>query len=136
MAMPRTSRHLKDVDRILNDSNLSTKIKIYFSYREYGDDYDPEEANYTDAKLNPKTIRGVVSEISPQALVYKSYGLHEIGAKEIICSSRYKEWFLKCAKITINDEEYQIFKEAAGSRAIISDRRFKTIRVVIARRTQ
>ena len=136
MAMPRINRHLKEAEKIFKNSNTSTKISIFFSTIGYPDDYDPYENNTTDAKLNPKTIRGYVTDISPEALVWKQYGLHNIGAKEIICDARYKEWFLKCAKITIDSDEYQVFKEATGSRAIISDRKFKMIRVVISRRTQ
>jgi hypothetical protein len=68
--------------------------------------------------------------------VYKSYGLHEQGAVEVLCSDRYKEWFERCSKIIINTKEYQVFKEAAGQRAIITNRPFKMIRVVLSRRTK
>jgi len=134
--MQNIKKHLPEIDRILKNSNLSTKISIFFSYTAFLDDYDPYESNTADAKLNPKTIRGYVTEVSPQALIYKQYGLHNIGAKEIVCDARYAEWFRKCAKITIDGDEYQIFKEATGSRCIISDRKFKMIRVVVSRRTQ
>jgi len=126
----------KEINKLLENSNLCTKVQVFFSYRTFSDDYDNYENNYTDAKLNPKTLKAYVTDISPQALVYKQYGLHEIGAKEILCKDRYKSWFKKCSKITIDGDEYQVFKEAAGSRMIITDRPFKLIRVVVSRRTQ
>ena len=134
--MVRIKKHNKDIDAILKDSNMNTKVLVFFSYTTYGDDYDGYENNTVDAKLNPKTLKAYVNDISPQALIYKQYGLQEIGAKEILCDARYKSWFEKCAKITIEGDEYQVFKEAAGGRAIISDRKFKTIRVVLSRRTK
>ena len=136
MAFVRIKKHNKEVDKILKDSNLSTKISIYFGYTTFGDDYDSYENNTVDAKLNPKTIKAYVRDVSPEALVYKQYGLHEVGAKEILCDARYKEWFLKCSKITIDGDEYQVYKEATGQRAIITSRPFQTIRVVVSRRTQ
>lgn len=136
MALVRIKKHNKEIDKILNDSNLSTKVSIFFKYTTYGDDYDEYEKNTIDAKLNPKTIKAYVRDVSPEALVYKQYGLHEVGAKEIICDARYKEWFEKCAKIVIDSKEYQVFKEATGQRAIITSRPFQTIRVVVSRRTK
>jgi len=124
------------INKLLENSNLTTKVKVFFSYRSYGDDYDPYEKNATDANLNPKILKAYVRDVSPEALVYKQYGLHEIGAKEILCKDIYKNWFEKCAKITIDGDEYQVFKEAAGNRMIITSRPFKLIRVVVSRRTQ
>lgn len=126
----------KDIKSIIEHPALTTKISLYFGYTTYGDDYDQYEKNTIDAKLNPKIIKAYVRDISPEALVYKQYGLHEQGAKEIICDARFKGWFEKCAKITINSKEYQVFKEGAGQRAIITERPFDMIRVVLSRRTQ
>ena len=124
------------INKLLENSNFTTKVKVFFSYRSYDDDYDGYEDNVTDANLNPKTLKAYVKDVSPEALVYKQYGLHEIGAKEILCKDTYKNWFEKCAKITIDGDEYQVFKEASGNRMIITNRPFKLIRVVISRRTQ
>jgi len=134
--MVNIKKHNKEIEKLLKNSNFSTKISIFFSSRSYPDDYDEYENNYEDAELNPKTIKAYVTDINPNALVYKQYGLHEIGAKEIVCKDTYKNWFEKCAKITINGDEYQVFKEASGQRMIITSRPFKLIRVVVARRTK
>ena len=136
MGMLRINQHNKDVEQILKDSNLTSKIQLFFSTKTWGEDADPCEGNYTLSKLNPKTIRGYVTEVSASSLVWKSYGLHNMGAKEILCDSRYKTWFQNCAKIMIDNEEFQTYREATGGRAIISERKFKMIRVLVAKRTQ
>jgi hypothetical protein len=124
-----------EINKFLESCGVATRVYVYFAYKGYGDDYDPYENNTTDTRMNPKTLKGYVSDISPNALVYKQYGLHEIGAKEILCRARYKSWFEKCSKIVIDDKEYQVYKEGAGNRMIITDRPFNLIRVVLARRT-
>ena len=112
----------------------STKVLIFFATSVAGDDYDPYEKNYTMQNLNPLTIKGYVREISPEALVWKQYGLSEMGAKEILCDEKYKSWFEKCNKVTISGDSYEVFRESGGNRAIIQKRPFKTIRVVLQRK--
>src|SRR4030042_2693044 len=93
-----------------------TKVSIFMSSKTL---VDPYEKNYTFADLNPKTIKAYVTEISPEALVWKSYGLKEMGAKEIICEDRYAEWFKLCNKVEIDGDQYEVFKEGNANRAII-----------------
>jgi len=112
----------------------STKILIYMSTRSYGDDYDPYTKNYTYINLNPRTIKGYVTEISPEALVWKSYGLKEMGAKEIICEKKYADWFRKANKIEIDGDSYEVYREGVGNRAIIQQRPYSMIRVLLEKR--
>jgi len=123
------TNRLKYLEKIIKEN--STKIYIYFSTATVGDDFDPYEQNYTYTNLNPLVIKGYVRDISPEALVWKQYGLREMGAKEIICDKRYRNWFEKCNKIEINGEKFQVFKEASGNRCIIQERPFNLIRIVI-----
>ena len=58
-----------------------------------GDDFDPFEKNYTYSTLNPKVITGYVRDIQPEALVWKEYGLSQVGAKEVLCDKKYRNWF-------------------------------------------
>ena len=128
-------KKLTEINKLLKHSDYSTKVKIYMSYRTAGDDFDPYEANYEYKNLNPITIKAFVTQISPSALVYKQYGLKEIGAVEIITEEKYKNLFEKCNKIEINGEEYEVYKEAVGNRSIITERPFNLIRVVLQKRT-
>jgi len=122
------------IAKILKNANFTTKITIYFSTKSAGDDFDPYEDNYTYSNLNPLTIKGYVTELSPEALVWKQYGLQEIGAKEVLCDSKYADWFRKANKIVIDGDEYSIFKEGVGNRAIIQKRPMKLIRVVLQKK--
>ena len=121
------------VKKLLKDKAFTTKVSIYFSTKVAGDDFDPYEANYVTTNLNPVTIKAYVRDISPEALVWKQYGLHNTGAKEILCDDKYKNWFEKANKIVIDGETYQVFKEGTGNRTIITKRPYNLIRVVLSR---
>ena len=60
-----------------------------------------------------------------------------MGAKEIVCESKYRGWFesLSCNKIVIDGDEYEVFREGTGNRAIIQKRPYNLIRVVLQKRT-
>jgi hypothetical protein len=125
-------RRIKYINKLLEkNEQLRTKIKIYFSTKSAGDDYDPFEKNYTYTNLNPITIRGYVSQLTPTSLVWRNYGLKETGAKEILCDAKYKTWFENCNKVEIEGETYQTFREGTGNRAIITSRPYNLIRVVL-----
>ena len=128
-------KKLKIAQKIFENNEVSSKIYIYFSYQAAGDDYDPYEKNYVQSNLNPVVIKGYVREITPEALVWKQYGLANIGAKEILCDAKYENYFRKCNKIKIDGVEFQVFKEGVGNRAIIQKRPFQTMRVIVARNT-
>lgn len=123
----------KQVLKTIESSDFTTKIRLSFSRKTVGEEFDPYEKNYNYSNLNPITIKGYVTEISPEALVYKQYGLVELGAKEVICQKKYAEWFRKCNKVEIDDDIYQVYKEAQGSRAIISELPCSLIRVIISK---
>ena len=126
-------RKLKILQDVLRDSELSSKIYIHMSYSVAGEDYDPYEGNKTEYNLNPICIKGYVRDINPEALVWKQYGLSNIGAKEILCEEKYENYFRKCNKIVIDSVTYQTFKEGAGNKSIIHKRPYKMLRVIITR---
>jgi len=121
----------REVSRLLSNNKFSTDITLYFSTRSVGADFDPYEKTYTYTDLNPKTIRGYVRDIKPEALVWKQYGLAEMGAKEIISDDKYAEWFRLCSKLSIGGDYYQVYKENVGNRFLIEKRPMKLIRVIV-----
>lgn len=121
----------KQVNRILQNKEIATKVYFYFSTQAYGDDYDKYENNTTDVLLSPIAIKMYVREVTPEALVWKQYGLANIGTKEIICDKKYKSYFEKAARIKIDDVSYQVFKEGTGSKTLISTRPMDQIRVIL-----
>lgn len=118
---------------IFKNSQLCTKIYIYFSTRTKSDDYDDYEKNYTYTNLNPKVIKGYVSEIEPESLAWRGYGFKEIGAKEILCEERYGDMFRLANKIVIEGDNYVPYRDAPGGKVMISKRPYSMIRVVISK---
>jgi hypothetical protein len=129
----KKNKRIPFITQILTHSDFCTKIKISFSHKTAGEFFDQYEQNWTYTNLNPITIKGYVSEISPEALVYKTYGLQNMGAKEILCDARYKNYFQYCNKLEIDGDNYMVFREATGNKTLISNRTKKLIRVVITR---
>ena len=126
-------KKLRIAQEIYKNNEVSSKIYLYFASKMAGDDYDPYEKNKIGVNLNPIVIKGYVREINPEALVWKQYGLSNIGAKEVLCDAKYDSYFRNCTKIKIDNIEYQVFKEGAGNKAIIQQRPYQTMRVVISR---
>jgi len=110
-----------------------TKVYVYFATKSAGDDYDPEEKNYTYTNMNPLVIKAYLTQISPEKLVWKQYGLQEMGAVELLCEAKYKNWFKICNKIVIDDNEYAVFKVGNGNRVLIQERAGDMIRVILER---
>jgi len=126
-------RKLPLIAKLLNHSDFRTKVQLYMSTKTAGLDYDSDEQNYTYTNLNPITINAYVSEVSAEGLVFKAYGLQNIGAKSILCEAKYKNMFENCNKITIDGDNYTVFREGTGSKTLISNRPKGLIRVIIQR---
>ena len=124
-------KEIEIIHSLLRDTDFTTKIRIYFSTKYAGDDFDTYEKNYTESYLNPVVIRGLVRSVSPEALVWKQYGLAEIGSIEVITDAKYKTWFTKAFKIEVDGDFFTVYKEGTGSRAVIQDRPNKIIRVIL-----
>jgi len=125
---------LKQIKKILENRNFTTKVYLYFSSRSAGDAYDKYEQNWTYTNMNPMVIKALVREVSPEALIYKHYGLENLGSKEILCEKKYKSWFENCNKIEIDSKEYQVFKEGTGQRTLIMERPTELIKVIVTRK--
>jgi len=132
--------HIKDFETLMLKDYTATKIMIYFATKTDEDGYDPYEGNLTSTKLNPKTIRGYIHAVTPQQLIYKQYGLSNIGAVEIICDEKYMNWFKKAHKIVINNIDYKtlVVGNAAGSDSnpkgsLVTKRAFKMAKIVLVR---
>jgi hypothetical protein len=125
-------KKLKDIYKTIESQEFNTKIMIYLASKVAGDDYDPVENNLRDSMLSPKSIKGYVRDISPEALVWKQYGLSNIGAKEIICRKSYRILFEKAARIVIEGNDYQVHK-GTGNKMTITERPGQLLRVTVTR---
>jgi len=129
--MMNINKRDRNIHKLFSDKNLCTKIHIFFSTASAGDDWDSYEENLVYTNLNPITIKGYVRAMTLERLAYKEYGLSQMGAKEILCDSKYKKWFNKCNKIHIGEELYEVFKAADSTTNTIIERPFNMIRVTI-----
>lgn len=127
-------KKIRVLRKLLKDKNLTTKVKIFFSTKTAGDDFDTFEQNYVFSNLNPQTIKAYVREVTPETAFYKQYGIHQTGMKEIICDERYRGWFENCNKIEIDSIEYQTFKGGTGNKTMITKRPNQLIKVVVSRK--
>lgn len=134
------NKRIKEFEDLMLKDYTCCKIKLYFCVKTAEDGYDPYEQNLTTTNLNPKTIKAYIHEVTPQQLIYKQYGLSNIGAQEIICDEKYLTWFAIANKIVIDDIDYRIIVlgNAAGSTSnpkgsIFTKRAFKMGKVVLVR---
>ncbi len=132
--------HIRDFETLILKDYTATKITIYFAYKTAENGYDPYEDNLTTSNLNPKTIRGYIHFVTPQQLIYKQYGLSNIGAVEIICDDKYLNWFKTASKIVIDNIDYKTLAvgNAAGSSSnpkgsLVTKRAFKMGKIVLVR---
>jgi hypothetical protein len=128
-------KKLVEFNKILRDNQLGSKVWIYMSTKTTDEMYDPYEKNYTVVNLNPVAVPGYVRSVSPEALVYKQYGLAEMGAVELLCEARYKHYFTLSNRVVIDGNDYQVYREGTGNRTIIQDRPHQMIRVILTKAT-
>ncbi len=107
------------------------KITVYFATKEAGADFDPETKNYTWTDLPPKTIMGYITQLTPEKLIWKQYGLQETGAIEVLCEAKYKDWFKYCNRIVYAGNDYHVFRLGQGKLATIQDRPGGLIKVTL-----
>jgi len=127
-------KNIPSLHELIKDKEYTTNVQLSFATQTAGPDFDPETNNYTLTNLNPITIRAIIRQISPSSLVWKQYGLNQIGAVEIITDSKYKDWFEKANRIAIHNQDYTLFREATGGRAVILDLANNLIKVTLNKR--
>jgi hypothetical protein len=93
-----------DLFGLLKQEGKLTKILVYPAITK---EIDPISHEKEKVFLNPITIDAYVRDVSPEALVWRYYGVIPIGSKEFICEKRWEETIKSASRITINDEEYK-----------------------------
>ena len=126
-------KNITVIHKLIENSELSTKVQLYFGTPVVGDDYDPYEKNLGTANLNPLTIRAYVREISAKSLVWRQMGLQEMGAQELYCKAKFRTMFETATRIVIDGDNYSVFKEGTGGNAVIQKQPFNVIKVILTR---
>ena len=124
---------IKEFETLMLKDYTATKITLYMATEVANDGFDSYEENTTPSNLNPKTIRGYIHTVTPEQLVYKTYGLSNIGALEIIVDEKYYNWFKIANKIEIDDIDYRVMREGNAKGNVVAKRAFKMVRIVLVR---
>jgi hypothetical protein len=88
------------------------KLVTLYVYASISRQSDPYEKNQDDKTyLNPLPIKGLVREVSPEALHWKYYGQIPIGSIEVIAEKKYQSLFQTADKIKYGDDFYSCWKD-------------------------
>jgi len=98
-----------------NEGKLST-LYVY-SAKETQD--DPYEKNKSLTYLNPLPIKGLIRQVSFEALHWKYYGQIPVGSIEVIAEKKYLTLFRTADKIKYKDDYFKCFKDDAQGFAIL-----------------
>lgn len=126
-------KDIYEIQKLITKSEFNKKIQIFFGSNTIGEDYDSYEKNYTKVSLNPITIKGLVRFISPQALVWKKYGLTKAGSIQVYTLSKYKSWIEQATKIKVDSDFYTVYNDGAGSQSSILELKGNIISIVLER---
>ena len=133
--MLKVNKRLMDTNQIFKDRYQEIYIDFYFAKKVTKNGYDEFENNLSDEIISMQTINQAYSrEITAERLVYKQYGLKELGALEILCDARYTDYFKLASKIVINSEEYEVFSNGLGDKSLIQKIPFNMIKVTITKK--
>jgi len=132
--MININKRIKNISRLLKNNKFMTKIQLYFSYESIPDWYDPYENVTETLILNPKTVKGYVSEIQITSLIWKEYGLQEMGAVQVLCDKQYKNYFMDCTKAEIDGQEFTVYKDTEGNRQNITENKAGFITVILSKK--
>ena len=87
------------------------KLKILHLYASQEVINDPYEKTKTNKFLNPLPIKGLVRQISQEALRWKYYGQLPSGSIEIITEKKNKTLFITADKIKYNNIYYHCWRD-------------------------
>jgi len=98
-----------------NEGQLST-LYVYAA-KETID--DPYEKTKTKTYNNPLPIKGLIRQVSFEALHWKYFGLIPVGSIEVIAEKKYLTLFRTANKIKYNDNFYSCWKNDSKNFAIM-----------------
>ena len=98
-----------------NEGQLSTLL--VYAAKETID--DPYEKTSTKTYLNPLPIKGLIRQVSFEALHWKYYGNIPVGSIEVIAEKKYLTLFRTADKIKYNDDYFKCYKDDSQGFAIL-----------------
>jgi hypothetical protein len=110
-----SERRIDIFNLLKNEGQLST-LQVYQA-REVVD--DPYEKTKTLTNMNPLPIKGLVRQVSFEALHWKYYGQIPVGSIEVIAEKKYLTLFRTADKIKYHEEYFKCYKDDSQGFAII-----------------
>ena len=98
-----------------NEGQLST-LYVYPSTQV---ENDPYEHTKTDVFMNPLPIKGLIRQVSFEALHWKYYGQIPVGSIEVIAEKKYLTLFRTANKIKYGENFYSCWKDDSQGFAIL-----------------
>jgi len=80
---------------------------------------DPYEKNRDKTFLNPLPIKGLIRQVSYEALHWKYYGQIPVGSIEVIAEKKYLTLFRTADKIKYKEDYFKTWKDDAKGFAIL-----------------
>jgi hypothetical protein len=80
---------------------------------------DPYERNTEKKFNNPLPIKGLIRQVSYEALHWKYFGLIPVGSIEVIAEKKYLTLFRTADKIKYDDNYYSCWKDDSKGFAIL-----------------
>ena len=95
------------------------KLEILLVYSAQEVTLDPYERNTEKKFNNPLPIKGLIRQVSFEALHWKYFGLIPVGSIEVIAEKKYLTLFRTADKIKYGDNYYSCWKDDAKGFAIL-----------------
>jgi hypothetical protein len=95
------------------------QLKTLYVYAAQEVETDPYEHTKDLVMANPLPVKGLVRQVSFEALHWKYYGQLPIGSIEVIAEKKYLTHFRTADRIKYNDEYYKCWKDDAKGFAIL-----------------
>jgi len=95
------------------------KLEILYVYQTREVENDPFEHTKTNIYTNPLPIKGLVRQVSFEALHWKYYGQIPVGSIEVIAEKKYLTHFRTAEKIKYGENYYKCYKDDAQGFAIL-----------------
>ena len=105
-----------DIFNLLKNEGKLETLHVY-SAKEIQD--DPYEKTRVKTFLNPLPIKGLIRQVSFEALHWKYYGNIPVGSIEVIAEKKYLTLFRTADKIKYGDNFYKCWKNDSRGFAIL-----------------
>lgn len=108
------------------------KLETLYVYQAKETIDDPYEKTKTLTYYNPLPIKGLIRQVSFEALHWKYYGQIPVGSIEVIAEKKYLTHFRTADKIKYGEEYFKCYKDDSKGFAILE--RADYVIVVLAKK--